>query len=140
MTANQNDLCMLVARLCIAAVFLYSGVTKALGFSAAVDEFIGLGLPFPVLAVALTVLVQTVGAVGLILGLAVPMFSLALAGFTMSATFVGHQFWNQTGPAFQHELTTALEHLAMVGGLVLLSLTGPGSLSVSRVPRTAPMT
>jgi uncharacterized membrane protein YphA (DoxX/SURF4 family) len=48
--------------------------------------------------------------------------ALLLAGFTVTATVVGHRFWLRRGTEFRHELTTSLEHVAIVGGLLLLSL------------------
>jgi uncharacterized membrane protein YphA (DoxX/SURF4 family) len=48
--------------------------------------------------------------------------ALVLAAFTVAATVVGHRFWLRRGAEFRHELTTSLEHVAIVGGLLLLSL------------------
>ena len=45
-----------------------------------------------------------------------------LAGFTVAATLLGYRFWLRRGAEFRHELTTSLEHVAIVGGLLLLSL------------------
>ena len=47
---------------------------------------------------------------------------LVLAGLTFAATLVGHHFWLRRGAEYRHELTTSLEHLAIVGGLPLLSV------------------
>jgi hypothetical protein len=48
--------------------------------------------------------------------------ALVLAGFTVAATVVGHRFWLRRGAEFRRELTTSLEHVATVGGLLLISL------------------
>jgi uncharacterized membrane protein YphA (DoxX/SURF4 family) len=40
--------------------------------------------------------------------------------FTAAATVLGHRFWLLKGKAAQQELTTSLEHLAIIGGLILL--------------------
>jgi hypothetical protein len=41
---------------------------------------------------------------------------------TVAATVVGHRFWLRRGAEFRRELTTSLEHVATVGGLLLISL------------------
>ena len=51
-----------------------------------------------------------------------PVSALLLAGFTVAATLLGHRFWLRRGAEFRLELTTSLEHVAIVGGLLLLSL------------------
>jgi hypothetical protein len=35
---------------------------------------------------------------------------------------LGHRFWLRRGAEFRHDLTTSLEHVAIVGGLLLLSV------------------
>lgn len=40
--------------------------------------------------------------------------------FTIMATLLGHKFWLRHGRAAKQELTTALEHVAIVGGLLMV--------------------
>src|SRR3546814_1362196 len=47
--------------------------------------------------------------------------ALGLAAFTVIATLIGHPFWTFEGADFQRQLTTALEHLAVVGGFLALT-------------------
>ncbi len=121
---------LLAARLCLAAVFLYSGTTKLVHWSAGIQEFGALGLPMPALALAATVVLQLVGGLALFLGWRSGVAALALAAFTVAATLIGHPFWAFEGDDFHRQLTTALEHLAMAGGLVAVAAAGPGPLSL----------
>jgi putative oxidoreductase len=123
----STDGILLVARLCLAAVFLYSGVTKLIGWQAAIAEFAGLGIAAPPFAVAATVAVQLLGGLAVALGWRTRPAAFALAAFTIIATFIGHPFWTFDGADFQRQLTTALEHLAIVGGFLALAARGPGS-------------
>jgi uncharacterized membrane protein YphA (DoxX/SURF4 family) len=122
---------LLAARLCLAAVFLYSGATKLLSWQAAIAEFEQLGLPFSPLVAAATVIVQLSGGLAVALGWRVRLAALGLAAFTVIATLIGHPFWTFEGVDFQRQLTTALEHLAVVGGFLALTARGAGRLSVS---------
>lgn len=125
-----SDSLLLAARLFLASVFLYSGAVKLLAWHAAVSEFVMLGVPLPVLAVTATVAVQLLGGLAVSLGWQVRAAAAALAAFTVIATLIGHPFWAFAGVEFQRQLTTALEHLAIVGGFLLLTVTGPGRLSL----------
>ena len=120
-----NNAQLLVARLCISAVFLYSGVTKLLTWSSALSEFEGLGVPLPSVALVATILVQLSGGIALVLGRAIVPAVFLLAGFTVVATLIGHRFWMFEGESFRQQLTINLEHLAIVGGLLALAACSP---------------
>ncbi len=127
---TYTDAILLAARLCLGAVFVYSGATKLFDWSGTLAEFGGLGLPMVPAAAALTIAVQLVAGLGVALGWRTRAMALALALFTVAATLVGHRFWTMSGADFQHQFTTALEHLAIVGGFLLLAALGPGRLSL----------
>ena len=112
----------LIARLCLAAVFLYSGVDKLWHWRATIEEVRSDGLPWPAAFAGATVFTQLVGGCLVATGVFAWLGALLLAGFTVAATLVGHRFWLRRGSEFAHELTTSLEHVAIVGGLVLLCL------------------
>jgi uncharacterized membrane protein YphA (DoxX/SURF4 family) len=112
----------LIARLCLAAVFLYSGVDKLWHWRSSIDEVKDDGLPWPAVFASATVFTQLVGGCLVAIGLLAWLGALLLAGFTIAATLLGHRFWLRRGAEFRHEVTTGLEHLAIVGGLLLLCL------------------
>ena len=112
----------LIARLCLAAVFLYSGVDKLWHWRSSIEEVRSDGLPWPAAFAGATVFTQLVGGFLVATGFFAWLGALLLAGFTAAATLVGHRFWLRRGAEFRHELTTGLEHVAIVGGLLLLSV------------------
>lgn len=128
------NLMLLIARICLAALFLYSGATKLIGFAEAAQEFAALRLPMPALASAATIAIQR-GAGALLLAGTFPMpAALVLALFTVAATLIGHPFWTFEGATFQRQLTTGLVNLAMVGRLLLIAATGPGRFALRSGP------
>jgi len=110
-----------IARLCLAIVFLYSGVDKLWHWRSSIEEVRSDGLPWPAAFAGATVFTQLVGGFLVATGFFAWLGALLLAGFTVAATVIGHRFWLRRGAEFRHELTTCLEHLAIVGGLLLLS-------------------
>jgi putative oxidoreductase len=109
-----------LARALMAMVFLYSGQDKLRHWRASVEEVTCLGLPLPRLFAAATIAVQIVAGLSVLLGIAAVVGAALLALFTAAATVLGHRFWLLHGKQAQQELTTSLEHLAIVGGLLLL--------------------
>jgi len=111
-----------IARLCLAAVFLYSGIDKLWHWRSSIEEVRSDGLPWPAAFAGATVFTQLVGGILVATDFFAWLGALLLAGFTAAATLVGHRFWLRHGAEFRRELTTSLEHVAIVGGLLLLSV------------------
>ncbi|RWI54766.1 MAG: DoxX family protein [Mesorhizobium sp.] len=128
---TSSDGLLLIVRLCLAAVFLFSGITKAMDWQGALAEFGSIGLPAPALAVTATAAVQVLAGLAVAIGWRARLAALTLAGFTVVATLIGHPFWAFEGIEFMRQLTTALEHLAIVGGFILLAVVGPGRFSIA---------
>ena len=112
------------ARLAVAAPFLVSGTTKFVDFAGAVAEVRGLtGLEPAEFFAALVILVQLGGSVLLIVGGRYTWLGAGLlAGFTMVATLYAHAFWLK--PAAEQFLHRSIftEHVAIVGGLILVAV------------------
>jgi len=128
-----TDLGSLVARVFLAYVFIWSGVTKLRDREGGLAEVAALGLPLPEVCLALTILCQIVGGLMVLLGFWTWLGALALLGFTAVATLLAHRFSGLAGGARTQQMTTSLEHLAIVGGFQLLVVHGAGSLSLDAV-------
>jgi uncharacterized membrane protein YphA (DoxX/SURF4 family) len=107
-----------VASVLLATVFLYSGFDKLLHWRDGVDEVKRLGLMFPAPFAAATIAAQLAGGLAVATGFFVSLGAALLALFTILATLLGHKFWLRHGEKAKQELTTALEHLAIAGGLL----------------------
>lgn len=127
---NMSAGSILIARCCLAAVFLFSGTTKLAFNSTGIREFAAIGIPLPALLLAATIIVQIGAGLALGIGWRSRTAALTLAAFTVMATLIGHPFWAFEGSDFFRELTTVLEHLAIIGGLILVAAIGPGSISL----------
>jgi uncharacterized membrane protein YphA (DoxX/SURF4 family) len=114
----------------LALVFIWSALDKLLHWQEGIAE-VREQLPFfPVLLLSGTVLLQTLGAVGLLAAAFFPAFpavrhfggwsALALACFTCMATILFHAFWREVSAReVRRMLTVFLEHMALVGGLLM---------------------
>ena len=105
-------------------------VRPAFFWSGGIEEFAALGLPVPVLTLTATIILRLGAGTALAIGWRSGPAALALAAFTVAATLIGHPFWTFEGADFHRQLTTALEHLAIVGGLLAIAAAGPGHFSL----------
>jgi uncharacterized membrane protein YphA (DoxX/SURF4 family) len=115
---------ILLARALLAAVFLYSGQDKLRHWQDSIAEIADLGLPRPRLFAAGTIATQLLGGLAVLTGIGAAWGAAVLALFTLAATVLGHPFWRLQGKRAKLEFTTSMEHLAIVGGLLLLIVTG----------------
>src|SRR5262245_60057132 len=110
-----------LALLALCAAYLQGGFNKATDFAGAVAEMQHFGLA-PAAALALAVIVLEIGASLLILsGVYRWAGALALAAFTLSATFVANRFWELAQPERFMAANAFFEHLGLVGAFVLVA-------------------
>ncbi|HEY9063520.1 MAG TPA: DoxX family protein [Burkholderiaceae bacterium] len=110
-----------LALLGLCAAYLQGGIDKALDFNAAIAEMKHFGLsPAVPLAVA-TIALELIASVMILAGWYRWLASLALAGFTLFATFVANRFWELAPPERFMAANSFFEHLGLVGGLLLVA-------------------
>jgi uncharacterized membrane protein YphA (DoxX/SURF4 family) len=130
MDASLADIGVLAARVCLSAVFLWSGWTKLMDRAAGLAEVKAFGLPVPALCLALTIACQLVGGMMVLAGYWTRLGALALGVFTIVATLMAHRYWHLSGTERMQQRVVCLEHLAIVGGFIMLIVYGGGSLSL----------
>ena len=86
----------------------------------------GLRLPQPEIVLVATIVVQLLGGLAVLLGVHAREGALALLAFTVIATIIAHNPFGMRGEEFRRQCTMSLEHLGIVGGLLLIVVGGPG--------------
>lgn len=100
-----------------------SGIAKLTDLPGALGEARHFGLEPAILTVAATILVQIGGSLLIILGRQAWLGAGALGVFTAIATLIAHPFWQVSEPMARfHERNTFLEHLGLIGGLMLAAI------------------
>lgn len=110
-----------IAAALLAVPFVASGLGKAFDFAGATAEVAALGLPMPAVTAALVILVQLGGSLLLFLPARAWIGSALLGGFTLAATLLAHGFWQMEGAARVQNRIVFTEHMAIIGGFVLLA-------------------
>ncbi|MGS5087770.1 DoxX family protein [Hydrogenophaga sp. A37] len=129
MNALQNPLA-LVSRLLLAAVFLPAGIGKITGFEGTVGYIASVGLPMATLGAVVAIVVEVLGGLALLVGFGTRWAALALALFTLAASFFFHNFW--AVPAEQQLMQQMLfmKNIGVTGGLLALAAFGAGAFSL----------
>ena len=111
-----------LAYLGLCAAYLQGGLNKLMDFQGAVGEMTHFGLsPAPLLA-GLVIALELGASIMILSGKLRWLGALALAAFTLMATFVALRFWEM--PVGQERFMAAnsfFEHLGLIGGFLLVA-------------------
>ena len=129
MTSLQSTT-VLVGRILLGLIFVLSGFAKISGFDGTAGYIASKGLPLPQLLAALTIVVELGGGLALMAGLYTRQAVLALAGFTLLAAVIFHNFWAVPQAEQMVQQINFMKNLAIAGGMLVLAAFGPGRLSV----------
>ncbi|MHB9799944.1 DoxX family protein [Pseudomonas sp. MT3] len=112
----------LLARTAMVVIFLVSAILKSLDFHAAVLEQEEMGLHPGAFWAGLTIAVQGIGCLLVISGRFVWLGAGALGVFTAIAAVMAHGFWTLEGQERFVAMNVFLEHMGLIGGLVMTAL------------------
>lgn len=102
-----------------------SGLAKLADLPGAVAEARHFGLGPLWLVVAATLIAQLGGSALVISGRRAWLGAGGLGVFTAFATLIAHEFWTVADPVARlHERNTFLEHVGLIGGLMLAAILG----------------
>lgn len=118
----RASLTAFIARLLLVFMFLGSAISKLTDFAGAQAEMAHFGLSPPWLFAALTILVQATGGVLILINRATWLGAGALAVFTVLTIPIAHHFWALEGQMAQIEFYFVMEHLSVLGGMMLVAI------------------
>lgn len=130
MNDSYKSYVSVIGRVLLALMFIQAGYAKLVGIQGTAGYIASVGLPFPAVLAVLSGLVELVGGIALVVGFKVRWAGLALALFTLAASFLFHPYWSV--PADQQMITQLLfmKNMSVAGGLLLVSALGAGPLSL----------
>ena len=126
----MTDTLALVGRILMAWLFIPAGFGKIAGFSGSVGYAASVGLPLPEVGVAIGLLIELLGGIFLLIGFMTRPAALALALFTLVASFFFHAYWSMPADQAMMQQLMFNKNLAIVGGLLAFAAFGAGGLSV----------
>ena len=120
----------LAGRILIALMFVPAGLQKIGGFAGTVGYAASAGMPMPQVGVAVALVVEIAGGLALLLGWCTRWAALALAFFTLVASFFFHAYWSVPADAAMVQQLLFWKNIAVTGGLLGFAAHGAGGWSV----------
>jgi putative oxidoreductase len=125
-----NDEFVLAARLLLATLFLIFGWRKLRDFSGTVSQMAELGVPAPVMAAAIATFMELPVAFAIAVGAFTRLSAALMFFYTLGTALIGHRYWTMTGKDRVDSMDGFYKNLAIMGGFLLLSMTGAGQYSI----------
>lgn len=129
MNALQNPLA-LIGRILLAVMFVPAGFGKIAGFTGTVGYATAMGLPLPTVGVAIALVIELFGGLALLIGFRTRYVALALAVFTLVASFFFHAYWAVPAEQQMVQQLMFFKNIAITGGLLAFAAFGAGALSL----------
>jgi putative oxidoreductase len=125
-----NDELILVARLLLATLFLIFGWRKLRDFSGTVSQIKQLGGPMPVVAAAVSIVMELPVAFAVAVGAFARLAALLLVLYALGTAFIGHRYWTVEDADKVDSMDGFYKDLSIMGGFLLLYVAGPGKYSI----------
>ena len=133
-----NDEIILAARLVLAILFLIFGWRKLRDYSGTVSQMVQEeGLRMPRLAAAVSIFMELPVAFAVAVGAFTGPSAVLLALYSLGTALVGHHYWTVKGAGYVDSMEGFYKDLSIMGGFLLLSVTGAGKYSIDAWCRIA---
>ena len=125
-----NDELILAARLLLATLFLIFGWRKLRDYSGTVSQMVQLGVPTPILATIVAIFMELPVAFAVAVGAFTRPLAVLMALYALGTALIGHRYWTVKGANYVDSLDGFYKDLSIMGGFLLLSITGAGKYSI----------
>jgi putative oxidoreductase len=122
-----SDLIALIGRVAMSAIFLWSGILKAMAPAATMAGFTRLHLPAVSAAYAVALFIEIVVAAALLVGWKARPAAVVLAGWCIATAVIAHYY-----PGNRAQMIHVMKNICMAGGLLHVAAFGAGRLSLDR--------
>jgi putative oxidoreductase len=126
----MNDELILAARLLLTTLFLIFGARKLRDFSGTVKQMVELKAPAPVLAASVATFMELPVAFAVAVGAFTRPLALLMFLYTLGTALIGHRYWEVKGAERVDSMDSFYKNLSIMGGFLLLFVSGPGKYSI----------
>ncbi len=126
----MNDMVILVARFFLATLFLIFGVRKLRDYPGTVSQMMRDGVPAPTLAAHIAIFMEILVAAAIAAGALTRASAVLMAFYTLGTSLVEHRYWTVKGADRFPNMESFYKNLSIMGGCLLLYVTGAGRYSI----------
>ena len=119
----DTNLLIIIGRVLLGGLFVIGGVRHFGELDPLTEACRARHVPLPRFSLVASSIFQIGAGAMLMIGLLVPLAALGLILFTLVASFVMVDFWNQEGERRQGSINVWLSNLALIGGLMIAGAT-----------------
>jgi putative oxidoreductase len=130
MMSNINDVVILVARVFLAALFLIFGARKLRDWPGTVSQMAQDGVPAPVLAAAVATFMELPVSFAIAVGAFTRPLAILMVFYTLGTSLIEHRYWTTAGAKYVDLMEAFYKNLSIMGGFLLLFVTGAGRYSI----------
>jgi putative oxidoreductase len=130
MAYGITDGVILAARLLLAALYLIFGWRKLVDYSGTVSRMVQDGAPLPALSAVIAIVMELPVAFAVAVGAFTRPSAMLLALYTLGTALIAHRYWRVTGSHKVDSMEEFYKNLSIVGGYLLLFITGAGKYSI----------
>ncbi|HUI98726.1 MAG TPA: DoxX family protein [Usitatibacter sp.] len=132
MSSNHlTNAAALAGRILLALLFLLSGFAKIAGYQGTA-AYMAAKLPMVPVLLPLTILTELGGGLLLVLGFKARWVGLWLAGFTLLAALLFHDYWNADAAHRTAQYINFMKNVSITGGMLMVFAFGPGAWSLDK--------
>ena len=125
-----NDEVILAARLFLATLFLIFGWRKLRDYSGTVSQMVRDRAPMPALAAAVAIFMELPVAFAVAVGAFTRAAAVLMALYTLGTSLIEHRYWATPGATEVETMEAFYKNLSIIGGFLLLYVTGAGRYSI----------
>jgi putative oxidoreductase len=130
--ADWGNALWLIGRILIAAIFIQSGFSKLMDLGGFAAMLADAGVPMSALLAPIGAIVEFGGGLAILLGLGTRYAALAMIVFVAAGTLISHRFWTYPPEQQPAQMINFAKNVAIIGGFLLVFVTGGGHYSVER--------
>ena len=125
-----DDALILAARLLLATLFLIFGWRKLRDYPGTVNQMVQDDAPMPVLATAVAIFMELPVAFAVAVGAFTRPSAALLVAYTLGTSLIEHRYWTTKGTDQLASMEGFYKNLSIMGGFLLLYITGAGKYSI----------
>ncbi|NGX57898.1 MAG: Inner membrane protein YqjF [Chlamydiae bacterium] len=127
-----QSLLLFLGRVAISLVFFVAAYHKITHWDPTMQEMATRGIGQTPIFLFLACIIEFFGGISLVLGFMTRWGAAILALFLIPVTLLFHNFWSFGGPEENLQFIMFLKNAAIFGGLLFVSVTGPGLFAIDK--------
>jgi putative oxidoreductase len=127
------DELILSARFLLVLLFLIFGWQKITDYAGTVAYMAQTGAPAPGISAIIAIIMELFVSAAIVLGIFTRPLALLLMAYTLGTGIIGHHYWTMTGMEQYENMINFYKNVSIMGGLLLLYVTGPGKYSIDHL-------